>query len=193
MTEMLLRCPKSHPHAEYVNSWPSGTYCRPLLFLFLKDGGGRTGSHKGPVPFYFKELQMMDTKQMIEFLMSGGRPEIEFVHGIEDMEGADPGMRGKITSVREDDLDCALVEINLQPYEDHNRAVAIKDWDSGKHTWFDSGFYPKDGQWSFFIDTSGKYPLPLRWLSEKSNRLMLQYITEKPGTSYVEWLESKIP
>lgn len=135
----------------------------------------------------------MDVKETIKAMEQGFKPEIEFIDGIGDMEGADPGMRARILSLRYEDRDCMVINVDMKPYESYNRTVAVPDWGDEKQTWFDTKFYPADGQWSFYIDSSGKYPLPFRILSEKSNRLMAQFIQENSGTTYIEWLESQIP
>lgn len=135
----------------------------------------------------------MNAKQIIESLMSGARPIIEFVSGIEDMEGADSGMKGQIISVAKEDLDLYKIEINLKPYEHYNETVAVKNWGDGKLTWMETEHYPQDGIWTLFIDTYGDYPVQFQLVSEKSRLLMSQFLAENPDVSYVEWLESKIP
>lgn len=104
----------------------------------------------------------MKIKDLMEMLKDGiypdiqiterARPVISPTYPIISAGTPDPGMRGVLREINPFDEEYGIYhfEVDLKPWDSYNRAMAPRDWlnpDMEKEdvTFFESGYYPKDG------------------------------------------------
>jgi hypothetical protein len=144
-----------------------------------------------------ESIKKSDTtvQELIKLLEAGVKPTIQFNKN--HSYDADPDMKGQIISFEEDDIDdegsiSYKFVVDISGYEDYNKSVARNIWvadSNGEYTktWFESGFYPKDGLYDIWamnyqscIDAGFDFV---------ENKLYLRYIESKTELSYLQWLE----
>lgn len=132
-------------------------------------------------------------KEFEAAIRNGQKPVVIFLKSVEDLEGyLEPGMRGRIVAVRDEDDDLLSFTVDLAEFETFNAAFESSNYydkdGNPRLTAREAGYYkPIEEIWS---GRSDEVPMSL----EDSGRLNLftAYQDAKVGLSYVQWLEDLV-
>lgn len=134
-------------------------------------------------------------RDLLKLINSGIQPIIEFTEEAEFVEyDVDKDMQCKIVSCSEPDRHgTILLKCDLNGFEEYNKTFAKCNWfDENRNprlTWFESGYYPKDGIYKFYIDAD--YEITTFKIVEE-NKLYNEYKQSETDKTYVRWLESLV-
>ena len=129
-------------------------------------------------------------------IKEGKRPIIKFNEGVYQwlVDSADPLMTARILNAEITDKELIKFSIDFKEFESYNRSVATFDWrdKEGKYTltWFDSGYYPKDGKDDLYLPKNLKVDEVFEFI--KDTTLFNEYLLTNKKTSYLEWLEDEL-
>ncbi len=140
---------------------------------------------------------MMAIKDLAAEVRAGKQFDIELTKAVRDQESyAEPGMRGRIVSVIDEGDGVARVQINLQPYDQHNDQLALPNYydkfGNATLTGKQAGRYPKDhieSIWMNWTDQASEYFVMLEPSQAEAYSTYLRAANEQ---SYVAWLESQL-
>lgn len=134
-------------------------------------------------------------KEFFEICNMGVKPAIKFKENVGDHieESVDPNMMGIVVSCAEEGSDCYRLHVDLNPFENHNRDVAVPNWfdKNGKPslTWFEVGRYPENGIETIYLAMEGEAPFEI---VDDKNSPISEFIKAEYKGSYTAWLEEKL-
>lgn len=139
----------------------------------------------------------MKISNLISLLDSGAKPTVQFNRGEWD---PDAGMKGEIVGYSIDDTEgdtvCYCIKIDMTKYLEFNKSIATNkfgDRGASNITWFQTSFYPKNNVFNFFVMsdlTSSDHGFDV--LENSNTGLYDKFLNEKPGMSYIQWLENNV-
>lgn len=137
----------------------------------------------------------MKYSEFIKMMDNGLQPVIEFTKEIEESDyEPNAGMRCKVISYNDCKDGTALLTCNFNEFRKYNKSFAEANFydknDKPTLKWFDTVYYPVDGIYSYYVDTTDKYELLFN-IVEMSNYYK-QYIGSKSELNYINWLEKRI-
>ncbi len=132
-------------------------------------------------------------KEFAELVWGGVFPVVFFKEDILNQEGyLEPGMRGRLTGVRNDGKDVLIFTLDLSEFEDHNRALESASF-------FDKNMQPtltarEAGHYKVKMDLYVDTDLEACMEVEEPHRLQIfqMYQEAKPGIPYTMWLEDQV-
>jgi hypothetical protein len=147
----------------------------------------------------------MKTRDLMKMLDEGIQPVIKFTQKIQDIDGPDPEMMGKVIGYRDEESwdenrnDVTIFfDIELTGFETFNKTKAKANWYNDKGvpnlTWFESGMYPKNGIESIcvmLVENSEESNLDYFEIVELSEYFKEYQVSDFKGT-YAQFLEKKL-
>ena len=147
---------------------------------------------------------MQKIKEIKKMLEEGFQPKVQFTEAAKSIPqdvSPDPNMRGILLDahVEDEELGIWLFVVDLSPWEDHNREVAVRNWynpatGSFDLNIFEANRYPANGVMSFTsaVDPDTGEIEIFELVSEGSSALFREYAERGAGVGYTTWLEAQV-